>query len=88
LLKSRNTFPLFLVKEKGFRMILNKFTVLISSLLVIYSPVALSAENRNIKLHVQRLALVIGNSAYQMAPLKNPLNDADDMAVKESWGRP
>jgi hypothetical protein len=62
-------------------MILKKFTVLISSLLLLYSPVALSAENRDIKLHVQRLALVIGNSAYQMAPLKNPLNDAEDMAV-------
>ena len=62
-------------------MILKKFTVLISSLLFLYSPVALSAENRGIKLHVQRLALVIGNSAYQTAPLKNPLNDAEDMAV-------
>ena len=62
-------------------MTLKKFTVLISSLLFLYSPVALSAENRDIKLHVQRLALVIGNSAYQMAPLKNPLNDAEDMAV-------
>jgi hypothetical protein len=30
----------------------------------------------------QRLALVIGNSAYQHAPLlKNPRNDADDLAV-------
>lgn len=62
-------------------MILKKFTVLISSLLFLYLPVALSAENRGIKLHVQRLALVIGNSAYQTAPLKNPLNDAEDMAV-------
>jgi len=62
-------------------MILKKFTVLISSLLFLYSPVALSAENRGIKLHLQRLALVIGNSAYQMAPLKNPLNDAEDMAT-------
>lgn len=62
-------------------MILKKFTVLISSLLFLYSPVALSAENRGIKLHLQRLALVIGNSAYQMAPLKNPLNDAEDMAL-------
>jgi len=28
----------------------------------------------------QRIALVIGNSAYQYAPLKNPQNDAVDMA--------
>jgi len=62
-------------------MTLKKFTVLISSLLFLCSPVALSAENRGIKLHVDRLALVIGNSAYQTAPLKNPLNDAEDMAA-------
>ncbi len=29
-----------------------------------------------------RLALVIGNGAYQEAPLKNPVNDARDMAAK------
>ena len=28
----------------------------------------------------QRTALVIGNSAYSSAPLKNPVNDANDMA--------
>ena len=60
---------------------LKKFTVLVSSLLFLCSSVALSAEERGIKLHVDRLALVIGNSAYQTAPLKNPLNDAEDMAA-------
>ncbi len=29
----------------------------------------------------QRLALVIGNAVYGFAPLKNPVNDASDMAV-------
>jgi Caspase domain/Protein of unknown function (DUF1566) len=29
----------------------------------------------------QRIALVIGNSAYSSGPLKNPLNDATDMAA-------
>jgi formylglycine-generating enzyme required for sulfatase activity len=29
----------------------------------------------------QRLALVIGNAGYSFAPLKNPVNDASDMAV-------
>ena len=29
-----------------------------------------------------RVALVIGNSAYKQAPLRNPVNDARDMAVK------
>jgi hypothetical protein len=80
-LKSKITLPLFLVKEKDFRMTFRKFTVLISSLLFLCSTVALSAENRGIKLNVERLALVIGNSAYQTAPLKNPLNDAEDMTA-------
>ena len=62
-------------------MTLRKFTVLISFLLFFYSPVALSAENRGIKLRAGRLALVIGNGAYQTAPLKNPLNDVEDMAA-------
>lgn len=30
----------------------------------------------------KRVALVIGNSAYQNGPLKNPVNDAADMAAK------
>ena len=29
-----------------------------------------------------RVALVIGNSAYKQAPLRNPVNDARDMAVR------
>ncbi|MCX5836738.1 MAG: caspase family protein, partial [Deltaproteobacteria bacterium] len=29
----------------------------------------------------QRIALVIGNSAYSSGPLKNPVNDATDMAA-------
>lgn len=28
----------------------------------------------------RRIALVIGNSAYRTGPLKNPVNDATDMA--------
>ena len=28
----------------------------------------------------QRVALIIGNSKYSNAPLKNPVNDASDMA--------
>ena len=60
---------------------LRKFTVLVLFLLLLWSSVALLAEERGIKLHVERLALVIGNSAYQIASLKNPLNDAEDMAA-------
>ena len=29
----------------------------------------------------QRIALVIGNSSYEASPLRNPVNDATDMAV-------
>jgi uncharacterized caspase-like protein len=29
----------------------------------------------------QRLALVIGNSNYESSPLRNPVNDASDMAL-------
>jgi uncharacterized caspase-like protein len=32
----------------------------------------------------RRIALVIGNSAYTVGPLKNPTNDAEDMAAKLS----
>lgn len=69
------------MNEKDFGMILRKFTVLTSSLLFLFLAANLSGENRGIKLHVERLALVIGNSAYQTAPLKNPLNDAEDMTA-------
>ncbi len=58
-----------------------KFTVLVSSLLLLCAAVAQAAQERGIKLKVDRLALVIGNGAYQTAPLKNPINDAEDMAA-------
>jgi hypothetical protein len=62
-------------------MILRKFTVLLSSLFFLFLPATLFAKERGIKLHVERLALVIGNGAYQTSPLKNPINDAEDMAA-------
>ena len=58
-----------------------KFTVLVSSLLLLCAAGVQAAQDRGIKLKVDRLALVIGNSAYQTAPLKNPTNDAEDMAA-------
>jgi hypothetical protein len=60
-------------------MILKTIFVLIFSVFYLY-PTALVAEDRGIKLHVDRLALIIGNGAYQTSPLKNPINDAEDMA--------
>lgn len=50
-----------------------------------------SADNRNLAIKAgngpaaaaeRRVALVIGNSAYQKSPLKNPVNDATDVAAK------
>ena len=58
-----------------------KFTVLTSALILLCTTVIPAAQERGIKVKVDRLALVIGNGAYQTAPLKNPINDAEDMAA-------
>ncbi len=50
-----------------------KSGIVVLLLLVFVSAPALAA---------QRVALVIGNSRYASAPLKNPVNDASDMAAK------
>lgn len=42
----------------------------------------LAARQANSAVSEQRIALVIGNGAYANAPLKNPVNDAKDMAKK------
>jgi len=42
---------------------------------------ATAQDNRGIFVSTERLALVIGNSAYQTAPLRNPVNDAEDMST-------
>lgn len=38
-------------------------------------------DQRGIYVSEERLALVIGNSAYRTAPLHNPVNDAEDMSA-------
>jgi len=48
---------------------------LILFILVLILPFTLSAATE------RRIALVIGNSAYRSGPLKNPVNDATDMAA-------
>ena len=48
---------------------------LILTILTFFSPSLLQAATE------QRTALVIGNSAYSSGPLKNPVNDAADMAA-------
>jgi len=50
-------------------------------LLCLLSPIpAMAQDSRGIIVTTERTALVIGNNAYQTAPLKNPVNDADDMS--------
>ena len=68
------------------------FLALLSALFAISIPPAAQAE--------KRIALVIGNSAYQATPeLKNSRNDAADMAavltrndskhtIPDSWAKP
>lgn len=67
------------------------FAVAIALVLVCISELswAQSQAKRNLALSrteaaasEKRVALVIGNSAYKSSPLKNPANDARDMAVK------
>ncbi|MBT8356281.1 MAG: caspase family protein, partial [Deltaproteobacteria bacterium] len=57
------------------------FTKTILMLLLLLSFPAFAQNDRGIKRQSQRTALIIGNSAYQAVPLKNPVNDADDMAA-------
>jgi hypothetical protein len=40
-----------------------------------------TTDNRGIIVSSERLALVIGNNAYHTAPLRNPVNDAEDMSA-------
>lgn len=54
------------------------------SLLLLFASASL-AQDRGLRLQSsnsadRRVALVIGNGAYETAPLKNPVNDAQDMA--------
>ena len=53
---------------------------LIIFLFLLFAVSAFAQSNRGMKLHSDRYALVIGNSAHQTAPLTNPGNDAEDMS--------
>ena len=44
-------------------------------ILLIFSGFVFGEENE------RRIALVIGNSDYQTSPLRNPVNDAEDMSI-------
>jgi uncharacterized caspase-like protein len=53
----------------------SKHPVIILAVCLLLMPLAARAAPE------QRIALVIGNSAYSSGPLKNPVNDANDMAA-------
>jgi len=65
---------------------MKQLTLLIALILVYGMFSKAQADERSIKLAhnthgaERRVALVVGNSSYQDAPLKNPVNDADAMA--------
>ena len=52
--------------------------ILLTYASLVFSGMNVTIDNQQ---KVKRLALVIGNSSYQNAPLKNPVNDAKDMAA-------
>ncbi len=60
---------------------LRKPFLILLAILLILSVLAFGEENE------RRIALVIGNSEYQTSPLRNPVNDAEDISIAlESLG--
>lgn len=54
---------------------------IVAILICLSLPVSAPAQDsRGLVVKSERLALVIGNGAYQTAPLKNPVNDAEDVS--------
>lgn len=79
----RMTFPCrgFLFAPFSQEMGKSVFLYIAGILLCLVSHIpAMAQDSRGIIIATERTALVIGNNAYQTAPLKNPVNDADDMS--------
>lgn len=55
-------------------------TAFVSALLVVLLFPFFAFSERGIQVQEKRLALVIGNGSYKSSPLRNPVNDAYDMA--------
>ena len=62
-----------------------RLLVLVFTLALVGGTVAAQAPGRDVSLEAmrteRRVALVIGNAAYPTSPLRNPVNDARDMAT-------
>jgi uncharacterized caspase-like protein len=54
---------------------------LISVVIMVLVLFSLGYSERGIQVKEKRFALVIGNGSYKSAPLRNPTNDAHDMAL-------
>ena len=74
-----------MIKKYSYILFIPLISVLSLSFLLIPQVYAARgiAVNANDSLNNERrIALVIGNSAYKSSPLRNPVNDATDMAAK------
>jgi len=54
---------------------------LISVVIMVLGLLSLGYSERGIQVQEKRFALVIGNGSYKSSPLRNPTNDAHDMAL-------
>lgn len=75
--------------QSGINMLPQRLRAAAVLLMLLFAGQAPAADDRNLAVKQvssaaseQRIALVIGNSAYINSPLKNPVNDAKDMANK------
>jgi hypothetical protein len=60
---------------------MRRLSIFLISLIFVLTTFAESDRGIGVSGKLNRIALVIGNSNYQSAPLKNPANDANDMAL-------
>ena len=79
------------MESRNIRLIVSLGFLMAAALVFIVSDIALAQQDRRITLKKdganaavgseRRVALVIGNSAYKSSPLRNPVNDAGDIAT-------
>jgi len=71
-----------MIRYGAFRYLLLLYFIFLMAPEVVLAQRNLSVEKSGYSYNEHRVALVIGNSAYSTAPLKNPVNDAKAMASK------